>query len=640
MMSRSPFAPDRYEYEPRHLYHLPKDTFSTLENPTQIYIVGSRGTGKTTLMKAMYWEERLNNDTLKRALAGDLFESRYLGAYIKLPEVLVAGFDEWSNALPVDVRAQLFGLFIDLAWMDSILQGVAELTRQKILKAKPATEHKLVARLVDEHPELSSFLPNSSPHSLTTLARGIKLMRKHFDRYINRRLNPSELLASLPVGQVGWFGRSIISELGRYCDQASHDGSKWYFKICLDEAECLSRFQQLVINTMLRLAHWPLFYVVSFVSKAGDFHSTVIPKLSLQKADRRLIVLDNMTDSEFKELAEGVATVRLRDYLDDEYAAFNIEDLFGRLNINGLLLDVLRTSESTKAKRLLQEAKDLASSAFFQNAPDLLDDDSKDSPLPIYQAYIIDRLKLQLPDRGQGEWKRRSQDSREIRKRMVAAYLGICEELGHEVRYASADMILQMSDKCIRDFLSQVNAILEESGRTVQEFMKSAVAVAVQNKGIKRASREKIDHITKSVVTAPSEVFRLVDGLGKITARIQKEDRGNSALLSSERGIFVLEAAPALLNHSPVFDIVRQASEAGYLRFLSDDEKKWKFRVHCSLAAAYGFSYRGAYYEVAVGLAELERLRTAEDKDALLKTLDSISSRMMGSAGEARTLFD
>lgn len=643
MTSVSPFAPDRYEYEPRHLYHLPKAVFNVLEGSTQIYVVGSRGTGKTTLMKALYWEERLSNETLQRALGCDLFDRHYLGVYIKVPDTLVATFERWSRDIPEDVRSQLFGLLIDLAWIDSVLLGVSELSRRKVIKAKPATEHKEVDQIVLEHPEVGPFLPSVGPYSFVTLARATREMRAQFERYINCGLDYKDLLGRFRISQVGSFGRSITSRLASFCDQASHGGAKWYFKVCMDEAECFSEFQQRAINTMIRLAKWPLFYIVSFVSVVGDFRTTVIPKLTLQKADRLVVVLDSMTDIEFRELAEGVATVRVRDYLNREDLVFDGKRIFGRLSINALLAEILRESEAPKAKDLLTKAKDLKTSDFFQQGADAGEDhDAKDTkePLPIYEAYIVDRLNIQMPKSDEPSWKRRSQQSGEIRKRMVAAYLAICEELGREVKYASADMILQMSDKCIRDFLAQISSIFTESGKPVVDFVNSKISASKQDKAIKRASREKIDNLPKSGVTAPSEVFRLVDGLGKVTARIQKEELSKRVLSSSERGIFVVDTSEHLMRESPLFDVLREASEAGYLRLLTDDDKKWKFRMHCSLAAAYGFSYRGAYYETPVGLIDLERLRTAENKEALEKAVNILSERLVGLPMESLTLFD
>jgi hypothetical protein len=643
MTNQSPFAPYRSEYEPRHLYYLPNMPFSLLESPSQVYIIGSRGTGKTTLMRAIYWEERFENEILQKALGGALFDKRYVGVYIKIPGILVAGFERWSKSLPEDVVALLFGLFLDLAWVDSIFLGVSELSRNKILKMKPSTEHRFVQLLIEDHPELGQFLPAVGPYSLVTLARAIRSMRSKFERCINLGLDHQEILGCFQVSQVGSFGREMASKLGRLCDDASHGDGKWYFKVCLDEAECLSLFQQKVVNTIIRLSQWPLFYVVSFVSPIGDFSSTVLPKMTLQKADRDFLMLDQMTDTDFRNFSEGVASVRVSSALNQK-RTLDLTRILGRLDINRLLQDILRESEDPRAKELLEKAVALKHSSFF--GFDKRDEGNNDleieanGELPIYQAYLVEQLNLEAPKSQDPRWRKRNQQSREIRKRMVAAYLSICSELDQEVRYASVDMVLQISDKCIRDLLWQLHCILMESGKDLDSMIRTGVSVPRQNRGIRRASEEKLLNLTKSGVTAPAEVLRVVEGLAKVTAKIQRGERGKRALLSSERGIFSLDTKTLTMQHPPILEILREASEAGYLKMLSEDEKKWRFRVHCSLAAAYGFSYRGAYYDVPIGMLELEKLRTAEGKDMLERAIASISDRLMGSLLITPSLFD
>jgi hypothetical protein len=52
------------------------------------------------------------------------------------------------------------------------------------------------------------------------------------------------------------------------------------------------------------------------------------------------------------------------------------------------------------------------------------------------------------------------------------------------------------------------------------------------------------------------------------------------------------------------------------------------FRVHASLAPAYGFSYRGAYYEVGIDLDELKSLQNAGNLDSLRRAAQAIISRI------------
>lgn len=77
-MAFSPFTLNRFEYEQTHLYYLPQPVFSVLQGIKPVFLIGSRGTGKTTLLQALSWNEQVSNETLCQTLGGDFFSRRYL----------------------------------------------------------------------------------------------------------------------------------------------------------------------------------------------------------------------------------------------------------------------------------------------------------------------------------------------------------------------------------------------------------------------------------------------------------------------------------------------------------------------------------------------------------------------------------
>ena len=397
-----------------------------------------------------------------------------------------------------------------------------------------------------------------------------------------KKTDPHHIIEDYPIGHIGDFGRSIGTYFSDFMDNLDPASDHhWHFKVCFDEAECLSSFQRLVINSSVRLSKSHVFYVISYVDSLVDITSTLIPNMTLQRADRELINLDLMTDDIFKNLAEGVSNVRIKK-LDASCSDFDIESILGKLDINSLLKGILNTSESITAKELLGKSIKLSRKPFYKTFEcedvESTATDSKESP-PIYQAYIIDSLGLKLPSKSDPKWKDRAQKSREIRKKMVAAYLCICKELNKDVRYAFAEMVLQMSDKCIRDFLLQVDAIYRETGLKLCEFITTKVSISKQDAAIRNASQSKKDSIGQSGVTAPLEITRIIDGLGQITATLQSGSR-NKALSSSERGNFVINIKNNDLDkYSNSFGSIQEACEAGFLKIIESSGRKWKFRV-------------------------------------------------------------
>jgi hypothetical protein len=612
--SASPFSLARFEYEHEHLYFLQRKIFARLENPKPVYLVGSRGTGKTTLLKALSWHERLSNASLNRQLRGRPFQARHIGIYLKLPEIQLALISKWVDALSDEARAVVFSHYLDLVWLEELLNALSDLIVAKQLDVDADRERGCVQRICEQFAVASST--GRSPFTLRELSRALHLRREDLELLAATDGSPKDAIRQLRIAhQVGGLGRDIAGRLGELCNSSlrqERGKNAWHFKVCMDEGECLDDFQQRVLNTMLRLSVAPLFFIVSFVRHPTDSTSTFIPNLTLQQADRELIPLDEISEQEFRELVEGVSTVRVCHALGDVEAIFDVYKTLGELDLNGLLKNILRESVSPKSKELLAAAQRLAQSPFFAVPIEREGKAEADEPKwPIYQAYLIEKLHIQLPkSEREPRWRRRKQDSAELRKKMVAAYLSICNDIGSAPRYASADVVLQASDNCVRDFLNQVDEIFQAANISLRQFLLSVVDPLVQDRAIKSASSKKYESLPIFGVNNPTETRALVDGLSKLTAILQRESRSSQHLKSTERGQFeVTLPNESSQSQQLLLRSIREAAEAGFLRLVNQEKNPVSFRVHTSLAAAYGFSYRGAYYPVRLDSHTVEGLR-------------------------------
>ena len=447
----TPFTTSRFEYESRHVYYLPKELFSQLEDAKPGYLIGSRGTGKTTLLKALNWDERLHNSTLRRQLEGNVFGARYVGVYVKAPEYQLEEFDIWLENESPQTHGSIIGFFFDLVWAELLATAIAELSVHNVIKITPEQEHAKMAEIASlANGVLMPLLPSKPPLTLRDLSRACARASTDWQRLAKARPNPTSLIDRFPVGQAGSFGRAVAKYLGELCDEGSTGEPRWHFKVCVDESETLQPLQQTVINTIIRLAEWPLFPVVSFVSLPADYVKTLSRGLTLQKADRNLRILDDMTDAQFRDLAEGVARVRVRHYLNKRDAQFDLNLLLGKWNVNLLLESLLKSSADPGAADLLAKAVEMSKHPYFsqKESQGIQEPTGKQPILPIYQTYLIDRLKLKVPSAEDAHWQKRGQESAELRKGIAAAYLSICKEFGLDVRYASADVLLQLSDNC------------------------------------------------------------------------------------------------------------------------------------------------------------------------------------------------
>src|ERR1022692_2383684 len=126
MTSASPFSLARFEYEPAPLYYLP-GKFNALEEFKPTYVIGSRGTGKTTLLNALNWEQQLTNEELTRQLKSTFVERRYIGLYLRAPRFQCDKFEAWLSPQSESLYAAIFSTYFDLAWLEVLTGALAEL---------------------------------------------------------------------------------------------------------------------------------------------------------------------------------------------------------------------------------------------------------------------------------------------------------------------------------------------------------------------------------------------------------------------------------------------------------------------------------------------------------------------------------
>lgn len=656
--ARSPFSDNRFEHEIRHLYVVKLLSFyHRLEELKPTVLVGARGTGKTTLLRSLSWRERISNPSLRQQL-GSRRANNFIGIYIKIPEVHVVGLIEWLQSGSQATKQTIYSRYLELLVLQEILGAVSELRANAEIEIDALQERGLISQLVQEH-RGAIYIDddvNPLPRTIDELRDEIRKVRKVIERSVQRGLEPSRAweLIGEPTG--------LFELAQQICEGITRVG-KWRgnslpinFKVCFDEAEALEAIGVAILMTWIRVARQPLSFVTSFVSLPSDWSQTLLPNLTIQKADANTVSLDDLKDDEFTKFAEGVADLRVREFLRresndvigsvDDSPLFSVESLFGKLNLNSLLEWMLRDSESPIAREVIERAQ-----AIFDQSQAIAQRSGKgdDSVRPIYQAYLeykdeqtkgySRRRIVKPPVSGSPEaflrWTKRRIESQNDRKRMVAAYLSLAKEINADVKYAYADMVLQLSDSCIRDFLSNVDAIFTATRCSTVEFLKlRPVLPTLQHQGLKAASLAKRKSLPTLGVNRPSDIAKLVEGLGKLTRELQSGQVGGLRhISSSERGVFKvpIQAVPTATETS-ARDLVIDAAEAGFLKIEHQEPFSISFRIHTSLAAYFGLSYRGAYYKTPLSAADIMRFCEAADTSAIDTAVRSLLRSIDGAA--------
>lgn len=598
-MMASPFSKSKFEHDGNHLYFIKKDILQMLESDVPILIHGSRGTGKTTLLNSLNWHEQRLNKSLRDALVKIAGQKDYIGIYVKVPELKIGAMRKWE-AENKTVYGCVFSYYLELVWLEELIRSINEMAVNKEIAIAPFNEKKIVSSMLSKN--IISPIATNTPKTFLDLCDYIRSARRYIEDASLYEEPLNNVYSTLGcVGQVGSLGSEICEEL-TYAIGKNADDVNYKFKICMDECECLSDIQVIVTNTLVRLSRFPVLYVFSFVRKPEDFSTTFIDNITNQKADIQLINLDELSD--FKDFSEGVATVRIKDCLKDNNLKFSLKTILGEISINSMLTTILDKSVSAPVRELLKEAKENKDQPFFEFY--------RRENLPIYQTYLVDKLKIDIKTNVKEKWKKRAQESKEIRKRMVVAYLSICHEFSQEPIYASKDMLLGMCDNSIRDFLWQLDEIFKAYGRDIRTFATSTIPTSVQHLGIKKSSDKKFHSIPQAPVNSPGGVGRLVYGLATLTRLIQTTSNDLSHLRSSERGRFILKITASKRDQDLV-ELVTQSADSGFLKIIDKSEDLIRFRVHTSLAPAFKFSYRGAYYDTRIDAYHLESMLAAKD---------------------------
>jgi hypothetical protein len=614
----SPFSQQRYELETRHVYFLPPTLLGRLEAPRPTYLVGTRGTGKTTLLKAMSAKERLHNESLRRQLGGRPFETRYVGVYFKLPDTQMRALDGWLNSVDDDVYEGLMALYLDTIILELLTESVAELIAEGVIATSPEREGELLNQgvlLYRDSGFLEDFMPPPQEMTTRSLCNAFRALRRYLEGYARRRLPHGELVDRFPLQAAGKLVRDLSPCLADVC--SADDGEPWRFYACMDEGENITDRQQRIVNTVVRLAAAPTYPIVAYVRAPSEV--SFIPSDRLTRADRELLRIDGLPAKQFRQLVEGISSVRLQAALDREDASFSVGSILGDSRLDDLLLGVLTKSEAPRARVLLDEAR---------RRPLPSRKSARAKAPPIIETYL--RMGANGGEQLNERWQQRRDASAHRRKKIVAAYLSICHELHATPRYASAAIMLQLCDVCVRDFLWQMDEIFRASRLSVEDFTETRISDDVQDAALHRASVSKFDRADEALIEAPEPAKRLILALGKITAAAQSWSSDGAHLRSPERGIFVVRP---LHENDPgeKLPLIREAVESGYLQFTrGSTPAEWRFRLHTSLAPRFGSSYRGAYYPILLTTRELNRLCYTEDPAQLDSAIQETIRRIQG----------
>lgn len=664
----NPFRPTRWEHhsDGRPLIWFTK-TGELLAGDKSAYVYGSRGSGKTSLLRGICWEDLLDNPSLR--LQRSFGDSRHVGIYIRLPDHVAAslGFLHWRDLFPNAPQPEweffrFFSLAIEVICIERALTATHELRIAGKLQLEAAQELQLVRDTLEEFPSLSHF-SDQPAKTFTSLARSLRTLVRRMNEASGRG-TIEQLIEVLPAREPYELLSFCVGRLSGVTRLTSNAGSvSPGFKFCLDDCEVLNELQRNSINTLVRKSQFPISWVVCSVGDAVDIGDTFLPQQPLTDADRRVISLNDRAKPDFADLCQAVASLRTYFSIREEHRPaanrtsinqfFPLQERLGHQDVNDTIAIIVGRSTSQLAVNLKNAATALRAELWKIDRRIKTRYPSGSQKFPYYEAYILlhwtgkedqftfrddDRIShmLALADR-----LRQPSVQAWLRRKMAGALLHLATRLGvKRLPLAGSNMVVTLADGSIRDFLEILAKIYDkhDASRAATDdklapherfaLSRTKISSSSQIAGIHAASESFFNGISAQTDADPEAIVRLIEALGRYTNFLQTSIDDPAALSTTERGVFLIEPIqPQLMQDGIAIEValatLHKAELSGYLRVnlvrrrtgeaLAEVGSHTKrpgvaYRLHRRFAPYFRFSYRGAYEPVRLDLDHLSQL--------------------------------
>jgi hypothetical protein len=661
----NPFQTDRWEDETDHLFWLPS-LFDELEKNRCVYLIGTRGSGKTTMLKSLDWKERLSNKSLQyqiKLIRGeDLFSKKYIGIYLDVgKKYIISHFYKWleNQGYSADQinfeRGRLFSLYIEYMALYNLIEAVEVLREDGFFKYTPDDELKAIKKLLKIRPEIKDFIQD---YSVNTQLDDVKLaIKKIYEQIWNEsdfQSHDSPPVRFLSAHQIG----SVLAELSKpILDLCGSSEEKYVVKVCIDSIESLDPSLIRALNTLIASKEVHTTFVFASTHEYIDKETTFITNHPLTKDDRDVHSLDNFYKNEknFLKFIEEVTRLRFERELKHMDLDINFKKILGDYPINSLIDYELNKSISPKHKEFIKYTNGdflkqwNALNKSFKKKPS---EELKESNLYV-QAFItkIRRIDLKKYFGKPNEFSLIQKT--EFDKKVVGALLCLLYDKKGSSRlripYAGYKMIIQMSDSNIRDFLRQMKFIYQKSSFKQESFLENQIPIEVQKEGIYQASSAKYDEIVRGSSFA-IEIRNMIKFLGTITHILQTNCP--DALENPEIGTYIIDYSklPTQKDRETLQKIIFTASvNKYYIKVIYEDinprDKNivlQKIRLHKLFAPFFIFSYRsigGPRYEFEIPPDDLLNIciNPISEKNQE-KIIDRILKRLKRKKGNQSTL--
>jgi hypothetical protein len=540
----------------------------TISHPC--FLVGGRGTGKTTALRCLSYQgqQALRGDALKAA------EWPYFGMYYRVNTNRVRAFG--GPELPESTWVRLFGHYVNLEFCELVLRLL-----RWYREVHPEAPELSVAAL--ERVSVALHL-SAEVVSHVELGSQLELTKLRFEAAINNIAGGDQAPSLSMQG-------SPIDALLREIKQLPQFQSKSFFFL-IDEYENLEAYQQRVINTLIKHCGELYSFKVSVRELGFREHSTLNPDERLiHPADYKLIDITEQLDQRFADFAAEVCNSRL-SRATVAANPLDVRELFPELvpEDEALALGVESAAAPIREEILSNGAVSAEQIEWVQNA----------HPLEVFtlgcRAKTDDLIvKLQEAIDNPRKWDEQYENYKHaylfairrgkagIRK-YFAGWRVFCLLAASNIRY-----LLELVDQALTNHLDE----LDERDASEDDLV--PVSPALQTKAAQSTGEKNLREL-EGLSLSGAKLTRLLLGLGRVFQVMAEDPVGHTPEVNQ----FHLSADVAEeALRSRVEDLLREGiMNLALARYVGSklqersDVRHFDYAVHPIFTAFFGFSHR------------------------------------------------
>ncbi|MDP1990895.1 MAG: hypothetical protein Q8K00_07705 [Syntrophales bacterium] len=408
----------------------PTSFFWSLFNEQHEILLGTRGSGKTILLKMLTYSclRRFHQQQAKDYVA----KKSFLGFYVPLHLEFVTSLPEME--VSEAERLLYFQLAFNCVSAKSLLIQVADILS--------STEEDTKKRLQKEALIVDHIAPMWCPDK--EQVKQISSIRD-LEWYVDLLYNNMDTLNKEGLESIGQFSKKLLSPivniLPRLTNDLGFDPQNTNWIACIDEAEFLSEPFIRCINTFLRSEKRPLVVKMATLPSKHSTRETLVPGVSVEPGgnDFNYRIIDTPWNSaDFEGLCNNICRVRLaRCGIGD--SDLTLEKFLGVVEQNDDLIDYFRRElpEESTEEKILEGIKQSLSQRRGKHLSDLIEDKEK-------------RGKPYLNKYSPVYFMRRMREENSKGARVVGWFAG-------------AKMIRRIADGNPRRFIQIMNALVEQA---------------------------------------------------------------------------------------------------------------------------------------------------------------------------------